>query len=338
MAAPQISGTQKVAILLLQIGRENAAKVMRVMRDQEVAEITAEIARQTAVRREDADAVLEEFHQMTVARDQVIQGGLLQAKDMLVAAYGQERTEELLGSLATVLAEHPFAFLDKADPKQVLNALRDENPQTIAVVLAHARPDQAGMVMSSLPTHIQQEVALRLVKMERPSKEWIQLVEASLERRLSGVLTSTPSSDYQIGGVTGLADILNAVDKSTERAVFEGLESVDPEVAAAVQSKLFTFEDLAELDSRSLQLVLARATDNGEVALALKTVAEEVKNTILAAVSSNRRALIEDELRTMGQKKLSDVEAAQSSIVRIARSLEEEGDITLVRGGSDLLV
>jgi flagellar motor switch protein FliG len=329
------TGVQKAAILVMQIGRERAAPLLRSLREQEVSEIMAEVARLQNLEADEIAEVLNEFKETFIARAHVAQGGYDTARELLEASFGSQKADEILDNLGVTMVAAPFEFLRRADTRQVLSYLQDEHPQTIALVLAHMNADAAAMVLSALPEEQQREVALRIAKMDRTSPEVIEQVEAILERKLSTVIQQ---SDFaQAGGLETLVDILNSSDRATERLILEGLESQDAELADEVRNRMFVFEDITTLDDRAVQLVL-RSVDAKELAVALKGVDQKVRDKVLKNMSERAAANLSEEIQLLGPVKLKTVEEAQNSIVRVIRTLEEAGQIDMARGGDELVV
>ena len=333
--AQKFTGIQKAAILIMQAGKENAATILRSLREQEVAEIMAEVARLHHLEPNEIDEVLGEFQEIYTARSHVAQGGYSTARELLEASFGGQKADEILDNLGVTMVAAPFEFLRRADTRQVLSYLQDEHPQTIALVLAHMNPDAAAMVISSLPEEAQRDVALRIAKMDRTSPEVIEQVEAILERKLSTVIQQ---SDFaQAGGLQTLVDILNSSDRTTERLILVGLEQEDNELADEVRNRMFVFEDIVGLDDRSIQLVL-RSVDAKELAVALKGVDLKVRNKVMKNMSERAAANLAEEIQLLGPIKLKTVEEAQAGIVRVIRTLEEAGQIDMSRGGDELVV
>lgn len=332
---PALAGAQKAAVLLLQMGKERSAQVLRAMKESEVEEVMGEIARMEGVGVELVDSVLEEFRDLAAARRYVTQGGMSFAKEVLESTLGAGKASEVLARLSAGIVEVPFEFLRRADPRQVLTYLQDEHPQTVALVLAHMHPDHAAMVLSGLPDQLQADVAHRVATMEQTSPEIIARVEAVLERKLSSVLQA---GDFAAaGGVKPLVDILNRSDRATERLILEGLEGRDAELAEAVRSLMFVFEDITTLDDRSVQLLL-REVDSKELAVALKGVREDVRSKITKNMSERAATILLEEIDMLGLVRLKTVEEAQANIVRVVRALEEAGQIILSRGGDEFVV
>ena len=264
-----LTGAQKCAILLTRLGKDRAAMILRTMRDQEVAAITAEIAKMQSTAPQRVGGVMREFRVMQLARLHFAGGGVDFARELLVDSLGEDKASEILDRLHVNFFDAPFEFLRKADPRQVLGFLQEEHPQTIALVLAHLPADSASMILSGLAEDLQRDVAVRLAVMDRTSPEIVSTVEESLQRRLSSVLQQSDFSTA--GGVGALVEILNRSDRATERLIFEGLEEYNAELADQVRSQMFVFEDIVTLDDRSVQMVL-RQVDSKELAVALKGV------------------------------------------------------------------
>lgn len=329
-----LSGAQKAAVLLMQVGTERSAKVLRLLREQEVSQIMAEVARLDTVKAESVDAVMSEFNELRTARAHVAQGGFDRARELLEESLGDEKAREILESLGATIVKAPFEFLRRADPRQVLSYLQDEHPQTIALVLAHLNADAGAMVLSALPEELQRDVARRLATMDRTSPEVIAQIEAVLEPKLSSLVQQQDMS--VVGGVQALVDILNRSDRATERLIFEGLERDNPELADEVRGRMFVFEDIVSLDDRSIQLVL-RQVDSKELAVALKGVAPNVRQKIMSNMSERASANLAEEIELLGPMRLKTVEEAQGAVVRVIRALEEAGQIVVSRSNEEFV-
>lgn len=333
-SAEQLTGAQKAAVLLLQMGKERSAKVLRGMRESEVAEIMAEIARLRNVDSTVVDSVMDEFRGMAEQKIAITSGGLELARSILEETLGEDRAAEILERVTQGRIELPFEFLHRADPRQVLSFIQDEHPQTITLVLAHMPADRAAMVLSGLPEDLQRDIAHRLAVMDRTSPDVIEQVERALERRLSSVLQ--PSEMTVVGGVQTLVDVLNRADRTTERLILESLEEQDPELADEVRQRMFVFEDITQLDDRSVQLVL-RQVDTKDLAVALKGVRAEVKELILRNMSERASQNLIEEIELLGPVRLKSVEEAQGGIVRVIRALEESGQLVLNRSADEFV-
>jgi flagellar motor switch protein FliG len=325
-----LTGPQKAAIFLLQMGKDRSAKVLQSMREPEVEELMTEIARLEGVDANTVDEVLDEFRDLAAARRYFTQGGMSFAAEVLEASMGTGKARDVMDRLASSLVELPFEFLRRADPRQILTFLQDEHPQTIALVIAHMHADHAAMVLGGLNEALQADVAHRVATMDRTSPEVIAQVEQVLERRISSVIQS---SDFAVaGGVQDLVDILNRSDRGTERLILEGLEAKDAELAEEVRSRMFVFEDITTLDDRSVQMVL-RELDAKQLAVALKGVRDDVRNKIMRNMSTRASTNLAEEIDLLGPVRLKSVEEAQGDIVRVIRALEDSGQIVIQRGG-----
>lgn len=329
-----LSGKRKAAILLVTIGSEASATVFKFLRDDEIEELTLELAHVTDVSPYQREVVLEEFYENALAQEYISQGGLEYAREVLVRALGESRAMEILNRLSATMQISPFDFLRKADPAQILNFVQNEHPQTIALILAYMPPNQSSQVLSSLPDELQTEVAMRLAIMDRTSPEVVRDIEDVLEKKLSSVV----NQDYtSVGGIKSLVEVLTQVDRGTEKTILESLEEQNPELADEVRKLMFVFEDIIKLDNRSIQLVL-KEVDSKDLALALKGSSQEVQQRIFRNMSQRAATMLKEELDYMGPVRLRNVEEAQGKIVNIIRRLEEAGEIVLARAGEDQLI
>lgn len=335
MSQRGFTGVQKAAILIMQLGKDRAAKVLRQLREQEISEIMAEVARLNHLEADEIEGVLTEFRETFIARAHVAQGGYETAKELLEASFGLDKATEILENLGVTLVAAPFEFLRRADARQVLSYLQDEHPQTIALVLAHMNAESGALVLSALTEELQSDVAERIARMDRTSPEVIEHVEAILERKLSTIIQQADFSNA--GGVQTLVDILNRSDRTTERLILDGLEGNDPTLADEVRSRMFIFEDITTLDDRSVQLVL-RQVDAKELAIALKGVEQKVREKIMSNMSERAAANLAEEINLLGPVKLKTVEESQAAVVRVIRVLEESGQIVMSRGSDELVV
>lgn len=333
--APAVSGLRKAAILMVQLGRDRAAAVMAKLPVAVVEELTAEIVRLQTVSTDEANVVLAETHGELFSANTAGRGGLEMAKDLLAQSLGAERADEIMERLGATLAEMPFESMRRADARQLLTFLADEHPQTIALVLAHLSPQQSAIVLSGFEQRLQAEVAHRIALMERASPDVIRIVERELDRRMSTVIGAQEMSS--VGGVTPLVAIINRADRSTERMILEGLETVSPELAEEVRKQMFIFEDITTLDDKAIQLVL-RNVESGDLALALKGVSAAVREKIMRNLSTRAAENLAEEIELLGPKRLSEVEEAQAKVVTEIRALEQSGQIVIMRGGDEAFV
>jgi flagellar motor switch protein FliG len=330
-----ISPLRKAAILLVQLGKEQASKVLAKLPEQMVEDLTAEIVRLRDVSWEDAESVVGEAYKSLVSSEVAGRGGLELAKQLLAQSVGAERAEEIMERLGATLAEMPFEGLRRADARQLVTFLADEHPQTIALVLAHLGPAQSAIVLSGLERGRQADVAQRIALMEQAAPDVIRLVERELDRRMSTVMT--PQELSAVGGVPPLVAIINRADRSTERMILEGLESVSPELAEQVRAQMFVFEDVVTLDDAAVQLVL-RNVESSDLALALKGTSTIVREKIMRNLSTRAAENLAEEIELLGPRRLSEVEEAQAKVVNEIRALEQAGKIVIMRGSDDALV
>lgn len=334
MSSEELTGVQKAAVLLIALGPEKSADIFKHLKEEEIEELTLEIANTRSVSPQVKEKVLEEFYQVCLAQQYIAEGGIAYAKELLDKALGGDRAQEVISKLTASLQVRPFEFVRKTDPSQVLNFIQDEHPQTIAMILSYLTPAQAAMIMSALSSEVQSDVAKRIATMDRTSPDVVKEVERVLERKLSSLI----NQDYTIvGGVDAIVNILNTVDRSTEKHIMESLEIEEPELADEIRKKMFVFEDIMLLDDRAIQRVL-RDVDNSDLSIALKSANEDVQNTIFKNLSKRLAAMIREDMEFMGPVRMKDVEEAQQKIVGVIRKLEDSGEIVISRGGGDEIV
>ncbi|MBO4920499.1 MAG: flagellar motor switch protein FliG [Lachnospiraceae bacterium] len=328
------NGLQKAAILMIALGPEKASKLFKHLKDEEIEALTLEIANTKSVSQQVKDDVMDEFYELCLAQQYIAEGGIGYAKELLDNALGNERASEVIGRLTASLQVRPFEFIRKTDPSQLLNFIQDEHPQTIALILSYLPSSQAAQVISALPPEKQADVAKRIAMMDRTSPDIIQEVEAVLEKKLASLV----NQDYTIaGGVDSIVEILNSVDRATEKHILETLEIEEPELTDEIRKKMFVFEDILLLDDKSIQRVL-REVDNSELAIAMKAANEQVQNAIFNNLSKRLAVMIKEDMEYMGPVRMKDVEEAQQKIVNIIRKLEDSGEIIVSRGGGDDIV
>jgi len=328
------NGKQKAAVLLITLGTDTSAEVMKCLREDEIEDLTMEIANLRRISPEMREKVVEEFLQMCLAQQYIVSGGIDYAREILEKAVGPAKAQDILGKLTASLQVRPFDFARKTEPTQLLNFIQNEHPQTIALVMSYLMPDQAGLIISALPPVQQVEVAKRIATMDRTSPEVLREVELILEKKLSSFVMH---DFYTTGGVEAVVEILNRVDRGTERTILESLSEDNPELANKIKSQMFTFEDAMLLDSRAIQRIL-REVDVKELGLALKTASEDLRNLIFQNMSKRSAELLREDMEVMGPVKLRDVEEAQQKIVNVIRHLEESGEIMIARGKEDEMI
>ena len=330
----EYTGLQKAAILLITLGPERSATIFKHLKEDEIEELTLEIANTRSISPTTKEEVLNEFYQVCLAQQYIAEGGIGYAKELLDKALGEDKAQEVISKLTASLQVRPFEFIRKTDPSQILNFIQDEHPQTIALILSYMAPAQSSLVIGSLPPDKQSDVAKRIAMMDRTSPDVIKEVERVLERKLASLI----NQDYTIvGGVDSIVAILNSVDRGTEKHIMESLEIEEPELADEIRKKMFVFEDILLLDDRAIQRVL-RDVDNNDLGVALKGANEEVQNVVFKNLSKRLAAMIKEDMEFMGPVRMKDVEEAQQKIVNIIRRLEDSGEIVISRGGGDEII
>ena len=331
---PGLRGLQKAAILLIALGPERSAGIFKHLKEDEIEELTLEIANTRSVTPQVKEDVINEFYEVCLAQQYIAEGGITYARDLLEKALGSEKAMDVIGKLTASLQVKPFEFVRKTDATQLINFIQDEHPQTIALILSYLAPQQAAMIVSALPPERQADVARRIAVMDRTSPDVIKEVEKVLESKVASLV----NQDYTIiGGVDAVVEILNTVDRGTERHIMETLETEEPELAEEIRKKMFVFEDILLLDDRAIQRVL-RDVENNDLAVALKNANEEVQGKILNNVSKRLAVMIKEDMEFMGPVRMKDVEEAPQKIVNIIRKLEDSGEIVISRGGGDEIV
>lgn len=330
----QINNKRKAAIFLLTMGSEKAAKILKHLSEEDIEDITMEIANIRTISEEDREMALHEFSDMMKAKQFISRGGIEYAKEVLEKALGSERALEIIERLTTNLQVKPFDFMKKADMVQLVNFLQNEHPQTIALILAYLDPKQSSQILISLPEDLQADVVKRLSLLERASPEIVKQVERMLEKRMS---TFVGQDFSNVGGIDVAVEMMNALDRSTEKRILDSLQKTDPDLSEEIKKKMFVFDDIIKLDDRSIQMVF-REVDTHDLALAIKGANDEVKNKVMKNMSKRAAALLEDELKYMGPVRVKDVETSQQKIVAIIRKLEDAGEIVISHGGSEDLI
>ena len=331
----QLSGSQKVAILCMVLGSEAAAAITQKLAVEEVEQISFEIARMDRVSSEATDAVLSEWLDVMLAADSVAAGGVEFAREVMEKAFGAQKSQVMLKRILSQISEGAGLHrLRNADPQQLGNTLRGEHPQTVALILAHLEAQHTASVLKELDPVFGAEVVLRMARMEKVSPDMLVLIERS-------ILTETDLAPTQglstSGGPAAVAEVLNLVAPSLEKAIMKGVEAIDPALCEQIRNLMFVFEDVVSLDDRSLQRLL-REIDVKELALALKSASNEVKNKIMGGMSQRASAALKEEMEMLGPARKRDIESAQTAIVAMIRKLEDAGEIVISRGDDDEIV
>ncbi|MDO9536591.1 MAG: flagellar motor switch protein FliG [Bacillota bacterium] len=330
----KLTGKKKVAIMLLSMGPDISSRILKQFSEQEIEAVTMEIANLSRVEREIRDEVLDEFLLITQAQQFMLEGGVDYARDLLERTLGHHKAVDIMKRLKEQVKVKPFTFVRNTDPKQLANMISREHPQTIALILSYLDSQQGALVISDLPEEMRPDVARRIALMDRTSPEILKEVEKVLKEKLSSVF----QQDFtQAGGVETVVDILNRVDRGTEKLILEALEKEDAELADEIRQRMFIFDDIITLDDSSIQRIV-REVDSKDLAKALKGVNEEVKDRILRNISKRAGEMLKEDLEFMGPVRLREVEEAQQRIVGIIRRLDESGEIIISRGGEDAII
>ncbi|MDR7869601.1 MAG: flagellar motor switch protein FliG [Tissierellaceae bacterium] len=331
----KMSGAQKAATLLISLGPDIASQILKLLPDNLIQKVTYEIANTDYVEPSDRDYIIEEFINMATAREYLLDGGIDYAKNLLHKALGSQKAKDVIDMLHQIQQkEKPFAIARKADPQQLTNLLINEHPQTVALVMCYLQPEKAALVLSKFPDELQTEIAERIGTISQTSPTIISKIEKIMENKLSNLIENNTET---VGGVKSLVEILNSVDRTTEKNIISDLELKQPELAEEVKSNLFIFEDIVNLDRASIQRVL-REVDNADLVLALKGASEEVSNMIFENLSKRAAEMLKEDIKFMGPVRLSTVEEAQQNIVGIIRRLDDTGEIIMGRGEQDSVI
>ncbi len=327
-----LSTSQKAAAVIIALGAEKASLLYKYMEDEEVEQLTLEVARLGVLSTQQTEDILNEFYQLCLTNKAVTEGGLEYARAVLEKAYGEQAAAELLGKVTKSLKNREFAFMDKADVKSLFSALRGERPQTIALVLSYVDADKAAGVVAQLEEKKQIQVVESIAKLDSVSPAAIKIVEAEMHNRFSNIMTDT---NIKVGGIDYVADVMNNLDRTSEKNIFDGLS--DPDLADEIRKRMFVFEDIITMDDRSVQRFV-RDCDPRDLVLALKAANTEVANKLFANMSTRMAQSIKDDLEITSNVRMKDVEEAQQRIVGIIRGLEEKGEIIILKGGKDDII
>ena len=334
MAVEKITGPQKAAAVIVALGTDTASKIYKYLQEDEVEQLTYEIARMTRVSQDDMEGILKDFYQLCLTQKVITDGGVEYARNVLEKAYGSQAATTLLDRVTKSLRSKEFDFLRNADSKNLLATIQNEHPQTIALILSYARPDQAAAVISELPPDKQVEVVQRIATMDRTPPDVIKIVENNLADKFSNVY----DVDFtQFGGVNYAADVMNNMDRTNEKTIFDELNRKDAELSEEIRKKMFVFEDIVTLDDMSIQRFL-REVDSKDLVYALKGANKEVSDVIFKNMSTRSGETIRSDLEYTHNVRLRDVEDAQQRIVGVIRRLESEGELVIAKGGKDEII
>ena len=330
----KLTGAQRAATVIIALGAERASALYKHMEPDDVEQLTLEVAKMGFLGSEQTEEILNEFYQLCRTNRAVTEGGLEYARSVLEKAYGPERADELLGKVTKSLQNRSFSFMEKADEKSLFSALQNERPQTISLVLSYVDADKAAAVISQLDEKRQVQVVESMAKIESVSPIAVKIIEAEMRKKFSSIVTN---ANVKVGGIDYVADVMNNLDRTSEKNIFDGLSAYDQDLADEIRKRMFVFEDIITMDDRSVQRFV-RDCDPRDLVLALKTANEEVSKKLLTNMSTRMAQNIKDDLEITTNVKLKDVEDAQQRIVDIIRSLEEKGEIVIAKGGKDDII
>ncbi len=329
-----LTGAQRAATVIISLGVERASALYKHMEPEDVEQLTLEVAKLGFLGSEQTEEILYEFYQLCRTNRAVTEGGLEYARTVLEKAYGPQTADELLGKVTKSLQNRNFSFMEKADDKSLYSALQNERPQTIALVLSYVEPDKAAGVISQLDEKRQIQVVESMAKIESVSPVAVKIIEAEMRKKFSNIVTN---ANVKVGGIDYVADVMNNIDRASEKNIFDGLAAYDQELADEIRKRMFVFEDIITMDDRSVQRFV-RDCDPRDLVLALKTANEEVSKKLLSNMSTRMAQNIRDDLEITTNVKLKDVEDAQQRIVDIIRDLEEKNEIIIAKGGKDDII
>jgi flagellar motor switch protein FliG len=327
------TGRRKTAVFLVTIGLDIAAEIFKYLREDEIETLTFEIAMLETIEPDSKDAVLQEFHELTMANQFISTGGIDFARELLEKSLGSQKAIDIINRLTSSLQVRPFDFIRRADPVHFLNIIQEEHPQTIALILSYLEPDKASIILQNLPYNIQGEVARRIAIMGITSPEILRDIERVLEKKLSALC----DEDYYSGGVDSVVDILNHVDRASEKHILDAIKDGDPELAEEIKRRMFVFEDIVLLNDHSVQRAM-REVDARELAIALKGANAKVQDKFFKNMSKRAAAMLKEDMEYMGPVRLIDAEECQQRIVSIIRLLEDRGEIVITRAGDEILI
>jgi len=334
MSTDLMTSREKAAVLLISLGKEYSAALYKCLSEEEISDMTLSITTTRRVEPEIREEIIDEFYEMCLAQKFIMEGGIDFAREILEKAIGPERAEEMIRKLSSSLQVRPFDFIKRVDSNQILNVIHNEHPQIIALVLSYIEPRQSAQIIASLPSDRQTEIISRISKMGSSSAEYVKEAERILERKVTSM---GYTDNIVVGGIDTIVDIVNALDRSSEKNILESLDVSDSELADEIRKRLFVFEDIAKLNNVTVQRVL-REISNTDLAVALKMATEDVTKSIFNNISKRLQEMIKDDMEVMGPVRVRDVEEAQQRIVNVIRKLEDDGEIVIARGEGDELI
>lgn len=332
--ADKLTGKQKAAAIIISLGADDASKIYKFLKEDEIEQLTYEISRLQHLSPETMESTLKDFYDLCLTQKVITEGGLEYAKNVLEKAFGSQVALSLLERVTKTLRSKAFDFIRKADYKNLLTIIQNEHPQTIALILSYARADQASAVIAELPKKKRIDVVERIAKMDRTSPEIVKYVEEELEKKFNSII----SVDFtEIGGINYVADIMNNMDRGNEKYIFDELNKKDAKLTDEIRTRMFIFEDIVTLDSMSIQRFL-REVDSKDMVLSIKGSNKEVADVLFKNMSTKMADTIKSELEYTHNVRLRDVEEAQQRIVSVIRRLEEEGELVIAKSGKDDII
>ena len=334
MADLELTPAQKAATVIVAIGTEKASRIYQYMNADELEQLTIEVAKLGYIDPESTEQVLKDFYQMCLTNKAITEAGMEYARSVLQKAFGDQAAEQLLSKVTKALSNRSFSFLNKTDAKTLLSTLQHERAQTIALVLSYVDPDKAAAVLEELPPKKKLRVVKSIARMESASPTAVKMIEDELQKKFSSIIVT---ENVQVGGLDHIAAIMNNLERSSEKAIFDGLEENDGSLAEEIRKRMFVFEDIVHMDDRSVQRFV-RDCDMRDIVLALKGANKEVANKLFTNMSTRMRQNIEEDLEITTNVRIRDVEEAQQRIVGIIRDLEERNEIIILKGGKDEII
>ena len=334
MAIEDLSLKEKAAILLISLGKEHSAEIYKYLTDEEISDMTLSITKTRRVDPEIREEIIKEFYEMCLAQKFITEGGIDYARAILEEAIGSEKADEIIRKLSSSLQVRPFDFIRRVESQQILNIIHNEHPQIIALVLSYIEPKQSAQIIASLPIERQAEIISRISSMGNTSPEYVKEAERILERKVSSMGFT---DNIAVGGIDTIVEIINSLDRASEKNILEMLDVNDSELADEIRKRLFVFEDIAKLSNQVIQRVL-RDINNQDLAISLKMATDDVQRILFSNISKRLQEMIQDDMEVMGPVRVRDVEDAQQRIVNVIRKLEEEGEIVIARGEEDDLI
>lgn len=331
---PKITGPQKAAAVVIALGADTASQIYKYLREDELEQLTYEVARTSNVPSDQMDTILNDFYQLCLTQKVVTDGGVEYARNVLEKAYGEQEANSLLERVTKSINQKAFEFLRKADYKNLLTTIQNEHPQTIALILSYTRPDQAATVIAELPPDKQVDVVQRIATMDRTSPEVIKIVEDNLSNKFTNMFDTEFTT---FGGIDYAADVMNNMDRTAEKNIFDELNRKDSELSEEIRKKMFVFEDIIGLDDMSIQRFL-REVDSKDLVFALKGANKDVQAIIFKNMSTRSADTVKSDLEYTHNVRLKDVEEAQQRIVGVIRRLEIEGELVISKGGKDEII